>query len=179
MQIAGGVFLHRPRAWLACTGATADDGVCGIGVSHCSFHGAPNLAVCRGKWHTSRGSGRRRETPARASESGAREVPWRALGYRQRACAGTRRTERANGRKYWRLCRAKTRPERVGQYSAVSSLGGAGIATAFNAPIAGAVFVLEELIRRFDTRIALRRSDPPAAPLPWPGFCSDGRRTSR
>ena len=31
---------------------------------------------------------------------------------------------------------------------------GAGLAVAFNAPIAGAIFVLEELVARFDTRIA-------------------------
>jgi chloride channel protein, CIC family len=37
----------------------------------------------------------------------------------------------------------------------LAACGGAGIATAFNAPIAGAVFVLEELVRRFDLRTTI------------------------
>ena len=40
-------------------------------------------------------------------------------------------------------------------HALIAAGAGAGIAVAFNAPIAGAVFVLEELVRRFDTRIAI------------------------
>jgi CIC family chloride channel protein len=65
---------------------------------------------------------------------------------------------------------------------------GAGLATAFNSPIGGAVFVLEELVRRFDTRITIATlaasagaiavarvllGDAPdfnVKPLPYPGF---------
>ncbi len=43
----------------------------------------------------------------------------------------------------------------VDVHALIAAGAGAGIAVAFNAPIAGAIFVLEELVRRFEVRIAI------------------------
>ena len=51
-----------------------------------------------------------------------------------------------------RLCRMSWSDCRV----LLAAGAGAGLATAFNAPIAGAIFVLEELVQRFEHRVAIR-----------------------
>ncbi len=54
-----------------------------------------------------------------------------------------------------RLIGARFRRRWPDLHALVAAGTGAGLAVAFNAPIAGAVFVLEELLRRFETRVAI------------------------
>ncbi|MGB6220503.1 MAG: ClC family H(+)/Cl(-) exchange transporter [Haloferula sp.] len=58
----------------------------------------------------------------------------------------------ANLAEFWGKIFRLSGTDRIALFAAGS---GAGLSVAFNAPMAGAIFVLEELVRRFDTRIAI------------------------
>jgi CIC family chloride channel protein len=53
------------------------------------------------------------------------------------------------------FCASTFRLPTTDRIALFASGAGAGLAVAFNAPMAGSVFVLEELVRRFDIRIAI------------------------
>jgi CIC family chloride channel protein len=61
-----------------------------------------------------------------------------------------------------RVCRLRWADCRV----LLAAGAGAGLATAFNAPIAGLVFVLEELVQRFEHRVAIAALAALAAAIP-------------
>lgn len=66
------------------------------------------------------------------------------------------------------LAHALGRPFRLSRADArvlLASGAGAGLAVAFNAPIAGAIFVLEELVQRFEHRISLAAIGASAAAI--------------
>lgn len=66
------------------------------------------------------------------------------------------------------LAHALSRPFRLGRADArvlLAAGAGAGLAVAFNAPFAGAIFVLEELVQRFEHRISLAAVGASAAAI--------------
>src|SRR5262249_47630790 len=117
--------------------------------------GPPILSSRIGKRHPPCRGRAERGNPASAVSPHLGEILRRRPRDRLRACARSRGPERAVGASVAHLVGKVFRREWPDCRVLLAAGAGAGLATAFNAPMAGAVFVLEELVRRFELRIAV------------------------